>query len=203
METKMIRISSRIKRVFLQRYLTSKFVYYLEECELRDLCCIFENQLWLEQKCLLDEEFAKKFGNSLEELSIILKQMNFKTGMTEKALRKFSRRLKVTLSAFNLPRRNYDEAKRLCSGQFNFLDSYSPGRPKNTLPPKTFVGKGYRDKGTVRNMAKDGSPSWQEVAMHRGPLYHNGRKLGEELKANSRAERISNAIIEAIGGSFN
>jgi hypothetical protein len=48
-------------------------------------------------------------------------------------------------------------------------------------------------------MAKDGSPSWQEVAMHRGPLFHKGRKSDEEIEANSRAQQISNAIIEAIG----
>jgi len=202
LETKMIKISSRIKRVFLQRYLTAKFCFFLEDCELRDLCCIFENQLWLERKCLSDEEFAIKFGKSLEDLSIILKQMNFRQGMTEKALRKFSRRLKDQLGPFILPKRNHKEAKRLCNGQFQFLDSFTQGIPKNSLPPKAYIGKGYRDKGTVRNIARDGSPGWQEVAMHRGPLYHKGRKLGENIKTISRAERISNAIANAITGSI-
>jgi len=31
-------------------------------------------------------------------------------------------------------------------------------------PPKRFVGVGYRDNGHRRNVALDGSPSWQEVA---------------------------------------
>lgn len=30
---------------------------------------------------------------------------------------------------------------------------------------KRFIGVGYRDKGTARDVSNDGSPSWQEVAM--------------------------------------
>ena len=32
------------------------------------------------------------------------------------------------------------------------------------IPPKRYVGVGYRDQGSRRNVAYDGSPSWQEVA---------------------------------------
>jgi len=31
-------------------------------------------------------------------------------------------------------------------------------------PPKRRIGVGYRDQGTRRNLAHDGSPAWQEVA---------------------------------------
>jgi len=31
-------------------------------------------------------------------------------------------------------------------------------------PPKTFIGVGYRDKGTAKVVSHDGSPSWSEVA---------------------------------------
>mgnify|MGYP003957639263 CR=1 FL=1 len=198
MAAKMIKISSRVKRIFLQRYLTSKFCFRLEECELRDLCCMFENQLWLEQKCQADEEFAIKFGKSLEDLSLILKQMNFRQGITEKALKRFSKRIKDTLDQFYLPKRNHKEAKRLCNGQFQFLDAFTSGIPKKALPPKAYVGKGYRDKGTVKNMAKDGSPSWQEVAMHRGPLFHKGRKIKDGHQIESRAEAITRSIEREI-----
>jgi len=176
----MIKISPRVKRIFLQRFLLSKFCYNLEDCELRDLCCIFENQLWLERKCQTDPEFAEKFGKSLEDLSIILKQINFRKEITQQALRRLSKRIKDQLRTFTLPKRNYKDGFKRCNGHFKLLDSFSPGVLKRELPPKTYVGKGYRDKGTVKNMAKDGSPSWQEVAMHRGPLYHKGRKIDEE-----------------------
>jgi hypothetical protein len=190
----MIRINPKIKRVFLQRYLVSKFCYRLEESTLGDLCCLFENQLWLEKKCLLDHQFATKFGKSLEDLSVIMKQINFQERLTNRAVRRFSLRLKENLGQFALPERNYKDAKRLCSGQFSLIGTKSPGISKRKLPPKTYIGKGYRDKGTVKDMAKDGSPSWQEVAMHRGPLYYKGRLQDEEPENTDRAKPISEAI---------
>lgn len=41
------------------------------------------------------------------------------------------------------------------------LKSGKPRKPK----PRNRIAVGYRDKGSVRNPAEDGSPSWQEVAM--------------------------------------
>lgn len=32
------------------------------------------------------------------------------------------------------------------------------------LPPKRFIGVGYKDIGNMKDLAYDGSPSWQEVA---------------------------------------
>jgi hypothetical protein len=34
------------------------------------------------------------------------------------------------------------------------------------FPPKKIIGVGYKDKGTRRNNAEDGSPSWKEVASY-------------------------------------
>jgi hypothetical protein len=176
-------------------------VFAKEDFDLRDLCCTFENQLWLERKCLSDQDFATKFGKSLEDLSEILKQINFRQEFSEKALSRLSRRFKGTLESFYLPKRNLKEAKRQCNGQFQFLDSFSPGISKYKLPPKSYVGKGYRDKGSVRNTAKDGSPRWQEIAMHRGPLYHKGKEIKNEHETVSRAEEVSRFIADTISGS--
>lgn len=35
---------------------------------------------------------------------------------------------------------------------------------KRRLPPKRFIGVGYRDKGNLRDKSYDGHPKWQEVA---------------------------------------
>jgi len=40
----------------------------------------------------------------------------------------------------------------------------NPFIPPNRLPPPRFIGVGYKDKGTRRNTAVDGSPRWQDVA---------------------------------------
>jgi hypothetical protein len=38
---------------------------------------------------------------------------------------------------------------------------------KKAPPPKRFVGVGYQDKGTCREVSFDSSPSWQVVASSR------------------------------------
>jgi hypothetical protein len=40
----------------------------------------------------------------------------------------------------------------------------NPFIPPAKLPPPRFIGVGYKDKGTRRNTAVDGSPRWQDVA---------------------------------------
>lgn len=195
--SQMVRISPKVKRIYLQRYLLSKFVFFKDELTLRDLCCLFENQLWLEQKCLTDPEFSKKFGRSLEELSIILKEFNFRTRTTARTIRKFSKRLQSNLLEFVLPKRNYKEAFKLCNGSFQLMDSQPMGIPKRQTTPTARIGKGYRDKGSAKDLAKDGSPSWQEVATHRGPIYHKGKKY-EESKITRSSPNIAAKIIDRI-----
>lgn len=180
MLTGMVKISPKAKRVTLQRYLISKLVYEVEKFELRDLCCLFENQLWLEQKILSDEDFYKKFGKNFEILSIILKQINFRIGLTEKAVRRLSRKLKEELQSLIFPRRNYSGIRSKYNGLFLLVESYQPGKQKKFLKPTARVGKGYRDKGSAKNPAKDGSPSWQEVSTSSGPIYHDGRLIENE-----------------------
>ena len=175
--SKMIRISPKAKRITLQRFLLSKFCYFKEELELRDLCCLFENQLWLEKKCLVDEQFHQKFGKSLEDLSICLKEFNLKTGKSDRAIDQFSKRLIKELPSLILPKRNYKEAKKKCNGLFQLEASKSLGLLKKTVPPPSRIGIGYRDKGSAKDVAFDGSPSWQEVATHRGPIYHKGKRI--------------------------
>jgi hypothetical protein len=35
---------------------------------------------------------------------------------------------------------------------------------RRKFPPKAFIGVGYKDKGSRRNKAQNGLPSWQDVA---------------------------------------
>lgn len=198
-KAQMVRISPKAKRITLQRYLLSKLVFEVEEFELRDLCCLFENQLWLEDKCYKDEEFSQKFGKSLEDLSIILQNLNFRVEFTPKALLKFKHKVKETLFEFLFPRRNFKTVASKYSGLFQFKDAESMGVSKKKLKPVARIGKGYRDKGSARNPAVDGTPGWQEVAAHRGPIYHKGafheilqtHQTTKKSKARELLERIS------------
>jgi hypothetical protein len=174
----------------LQRFLLTKLVFHLEDLESRDLLALYENQLWLEDKCVKDETFQQKFGKDLESLSKIMKEINL-TQFSKKAVVRLSNRVKLELRTLYLPERNYLAAKRKLSGLYRLIDSKQIGTDKSKIPPKGFIGKGYRDKGSAKNKAKDGSPSWQEVAMHRGKLFHNGKEIKNE---DTRCSKILKEI---------
>lgn len=57
--------------------------------------------------------------------------------------------------------------------------SWEQPKSKNSFPPEQYIGVGYADKGSSRDSATDGSPSWQEVAVS-----ENSHKLEREVKLN-------------------
>lgn len=166
MEPRVVKYSKNLKRISLQRYLVSKFCYEGNKLRERDLLCIYDNQLWLERKSETDFDFKKKFGNSLEELSEILKEANFSQGLSRKALKRLSQKFGEKLSGFVVPNRNYLSFRTRFDGSYHLL-TLTSSETKN-IPPKRFIGIGYRDKGNARDLALDGSPSWQEIASSGG-----------------------------------
>lgn len=170
-------ISRRVKRITLQRYLLSKLVFDSRNFDLRDFSALFENQLWLEKKVLREEQFSQKFGKSLEVLSTFLKELNLSSGLSQKSFNRFVGRIEKHLKSFYLPQRNFKSVVPKLSGTYQLSDSLPTGQPKKSVTQPTRLGKGYRDKGSARDLAKDGSPSWQEVATSVGPVYHKGRRI--------------------------
>jgi len=47
-------------------------------------------------------------------------------------------------------------------------------------PPVRFIGVGYKDKGTRRDTAVDGSPGWKEI----GTFFSNQEREAEELDSS-------------------
>lgn len=63
--------------------------------------------------------------------------------------------------------------------------------------PASFIGVGYRDKGTRRNPEKDGSQSWQEVASSTLPKTSKDYKEGRnELFSQAITQRIVQGYIQ-------
>lgn len=170
MALKEVRYAKKIKRISLQRYLISKIVHEAEKVGPSDILCLYDNQIWLEKKCLSDFDFSKKFEKSLEEISFLLKEINLSQGLSRQAVLRLSQKLKFQLEQFILPQRNYPAFKTRFSGLFSLVAAEQPGKPNKQIPPKRLIGVGYRDKGNLPNLATDGSPSWQEVASHEGQL---------------------------------
>lgn len=178
-----VRYGKNCKRISLSRFLISKIVYEAELVSDHDLVALFDNQIWLEDKCLKDYDFYKKFGTSLEEVSYLLKNINLSKGLSPKALLKLSIKLRE-LKSYLVPLRNYPAFKARFGGSFSIIPAKQPGVDKKRIPPKKVIGLGYRDKGTMRNPAKDGSPPWQEVASPAGQESLFKRRIRDASKFN-------------------
>lgn len=172
-------ISSKVRRITLQRYLLGK-IAWKEEFDEVDLGALYLNQVWLEQKTQRDKQFCAKFGSSLEELSIKMRELNLSSGLTA-GVRSKLRSVALQLSQLTLPARNLPEVEKHVKGLYGLRTRSSPGVPKKMLPPKRFIGIGYRDKGTAKTPEVDGSPSWQEVATEHQNLGSEMRDLVDQI----------------------
>jgi len=161
-----VKYRRRIKRITLQRVLCSRIAYSLEKVTLDEILVLYDNLLFCQDLASKDESFRKKFGNSLEELTIILKSSNLQNEDPRKAGILFSKKFKNQLKGFLIPERNLVQVEQHLNKAYSLLPSRRPGdKLPNQPPPKKFIGVGYKDHGSRRDTAKDGSPSWQEVAM--------------------------------------
>jgi hypothetical protein len=162
----LISIGKKVKRISLQRYLLSKFYYEVDRIKEADVVCLFENQLWLESKSLKDSQFYRKFGKEVFYLSELLKNQN-SSELSPKSLRRLTLRFTSNVPDFLVPKRNYGQWKSRFAGSFHLnpilskevRDFYNP-----KVPDRRRVGVGYRDKGSKRDLAYDGSPDWTEVS---------------------------------------
>jgi hypothetical protein len=184
-------IKASVKRITLQRGICSEIAYGLEP-SLGRIHVLFQNQLWLERKCSTDKKFAEKFGQSLEDLSIILKQTNLSRGLTSGAVNGLKQRLQHDLESFLYPKRNLTQISLKVSQSFYTKPYTPPGVDTKLLPPKRFIGIGYRDKGTARIPHLDGSPRWQEVASRASNLERRIHETREKVnvEGNEVIERL-------------
>jgi len=164
LEFKVLKISKSTKKISLQRFLLSKIVYEKNEITERDILAIFQNQISLQEKASREKDFSSKFGNSLEELSRILKEVNLSEGFKQKAIDRIRGLATSRLSGFLIPQRNYSSFKTRFNGTYSLVYSKSEGIPTKDLPPVAYIGVGYKDKGSTRKEEFDASPDWKDVA---------------------------------------
>lgn len=160
-----------LKRITLERYLISLLVYSPDKVTFEQILVIYDNLIWLLEKALKDPDFKRVFGMNLELISSILKEKRITSENLNNKLLELSKELKEQCSGFLYPRRNIGGVSKYVLGHFHVLPTRSQGIPTKELKPKPYIGVGYKDKGTYRDVAWDGSPSWQEVAMsHPGEI---------------------------------
>lgn len=164
MDLSYVKIRKRTKRISLQRFLVTKLVQEMGKVTNYDILALYENQLWLERKCLTDFDFSRKFSKALGGLSKIMKEVNLSKDFSRQSLRLMRAKIQENLEGFLVPPRNFASFKERFANSFEVRPAFQPGRPKSSFPPKRFIGKGYGDKGSLRNLALDGSPAWQELS---------------------------------------
>lgn len=156
--------SKQLRRITLQRFLLSKIVYDLETVTFNDLLVLYDNLLWLQAKAGIDPGFRQKFGSFLEKLAELLKKTRVHPSTFDRTIRGLVPELKEVSEGHLLPRRNISTVEKYVKGKFHVIPTKALGKPKAELPPVRFIGIGYRDKGSRRDPALDGTPRWQEVA---------------------------------------
>jgi hypothetical protein len=190
MQSKHVLISKKTKRISLERYLLSKVAFFPETVNERDLLALFLNHIDLQEKAEREMDFCQKFGSDLESVSIILKGINLTHGVSLRSLTVMSEKVKVVLSHYIVPRRNFEDFKLRFHNSYHLIFREPQGVPTDTLPAKRWIGVGYRDKGSAKDKAIDASPSWQSVATvaaglerETGDLVQNVREAKTGLEA--------------------
>jgi len=190
MQSKHVLISKKTKRISLERYLLSKVAFFPETVNERDLLALFLNHIDLQEKADREMDFCQKFGSDLESVSIILKGINLTHGVSLRSLTVMSEKVKVVLSHYIVPRRNFEDFRLRFHNSYHLIFREPQGVPTDTLPAKRWIGVGYRDKGSAKDKAIDASPSWQSVATvaaglerETGDLVQNVREAKSGLEA--------------------
>lgn len=154
----------KIRRITLQRYLLSKLCHDPESMTWKDLVVLYDNQLWCEEKARHDPLFQDKHREHLSAISASLKETRFSFARIQQNIERLSTSLVSKLHGFIFPVRNMTQLERHLKGRTHLLPPKSLGTDVKKLPPPRYIGVGYKDKGTARDPAWDGSPRWQDVA---------------------------------------
>jgi hypothetical protein len=158
-----VRFRKGIKKMTLFRFLLAKLLYeekgglHLDEfiilfelyyyfSEFKDPSFLEKYSEWFYQTELFFKDLAEE-----KEFPIIMEESN-----SDKLIPKLQPILPSKLAYFGL------------KGQRNLSNSFSIILNRTLVPKsvknKRFIGVGYKDKGSRKDKAVDGSPSWQEVA---------------------------------------
>lgn len=175
-----MKIKTGTNRIVLLRFLLAKLVHSKEGLFIEEYLCMFE--LYYELSEMRDPLFQNKYFDILERVCLVLQGMSevktFPVVFSERAKNLLCR----VLGEFVPQPREYFGL----AGQRDLRQSFRIQLEDSLIikPPaaKRFIGVGYKDKGTRRDPAFDGSLRWQEVAT----IFANKEREAEELDSSSK-----------------
>jgi hypothetical protein len=152
------------KLITLYRNLLAAIVYEQGGVSIEEILVLYDLALKMEEKRDKDQAFSEKYGNWLITSFQFLDKLGPKVFPFH-----CPESLRVQGEHFLMP---YLPSRQAYFGWKRNPVRTTPARillrnplaPPPKIAPKRFLGVGYRDKGSRRDPAQDGSPSWQEVA---------------------------------------
>jgi hypothetical protein len=190
---RVLKFKKKLKNTVLQRYLVSKFLYDTINFELKDLAALFLNQLALEDLFNKgkEENSIKDWKEDLSKLSQLLKEFDFSNNLSKRGIENFGKRLVASkFTKLVCPKRNFENLKSQIDPYFSFDEVKNPIPKPEPKEPKSYIGKGYTDKGNKKNPATHGSPSWQEVSKS-DKIYPIPGDPDYEKRKNEIIERVN------------
>lgn len=160
-----VKIDYQLKAMSLVKLLISKLVWEPEEGLHLDEFIVLTS-LWFDfmLKLELDKEFHSKWEKDLSDSHWLLEDLSeaieFPCHLNLKS-EKDKMLIKNECPIILEPNAYFGMKKQLRQKPFSVI--LRRLLPKRKAKPKPYVGVGYRDKGSLKNTAKDGSPHWKEV----------------------------------------
>jgi hypothetical protein len=132
---------------------------------IEDLLTLYELQVYLEEKTDKDPVFNAKYGMWLITTEQVMQKLGTFRAFPIR-IQEGHRRLLVEILKPLLPGASAYFGLRKQPRIWNSfrVQLRNPLKPLPLKIPKPYVGVGYKDKGSRRDLAKDGSPHWKEVA---------------------------------------
>jgi len=173
-----MKIKKGQNRIVLLKFLLGKLVYSHGGLNIEEYLLLFH--LYFELTESNDPLFQEKYKEILYRINLLLSEMGkikeFPVHPSVKSVFEITR----LLSGFLPTAREYFgfAGQRDLKSSFRLIlnDTIVPKRP----PPKRFIGVGYKDKGTCRDPAFDGTPGWQFFARY----FSNKEREAEELDSS-------------------
>lgn len=171
-------IKKGTNRIVLLRFLLAKLVYSNEGLSLEEYLCLYH--LFYDLTECSDPIFISKYKEKLEKVSHLLERMRGVRSFPVQYRKPTIEKVREFLLDFIPSAREYYglAGQRNLRQSFRLIlnDTLIPKR----CPPVRYIGVGYKDKGTRRNSAVDGSQGWKEI----GSYFSNQEREAEELDSS-------------------
>lgn len=170
------------------RFLISKIVFTEDQLTLEEISILFGAFEDIVQKSARDKIFRAKYLNEMFTFRAIFQDLESLLWMEGNKRTEVMKRYEFYRGKL-FSARYYYAIKGQIARKFSIAVKI---RFPKKFKPKAYIGKGYGDKGTAKNTAYDGNPSWQEVASSNCESYSSSPSYSEKEEQIFSEFRVHN-----------